>query len=260
MLAMLKTGMKVFAGIMVVGVIALVGLYLGGNADDSPEMIDGVPVLKFRDGGTPPPSLQGGATVVDYAVAHADTISPTNLLGAAGTAYHIGRLEDAAFLFYAGRIRARYDLQRYEPKGTGGDSPGVFFQALIQAESTPIIQDLCVNATAFTNVLDRMDAWKIKESPGYDPGYAHTLENVPADLGEQLTKQSLDGTRPLAKLLTIPEYVQALKSLQAINRSADSLDPSAETLERRAKAEAALQRIEKQQNVKGIMTAKSEAE
>ena len=259
MLAMLKTGIKVFAGIMGVGVIALVGLCLYGDADDSPEMVDGAPVLKFHDGATPP-SLQGGATVVDYVVAHADTISPVNLLGAAGTAYRTGRLEDAAFLFYAGRIRARYDLQRYEPKGTGGDSPGVFFQALIDAESVPIIQDVFSDASAYKNALARMDAWKIKEMPAYDPGYAHSLRKVPADLGEQLKKQSLDGMMPLAKLLAIPEYAQTLKVLRAINQSPNVEDLPPATLERRAQAEATLQRIEKEQNVKGIMTAKSEAE
>ena len=40
------------------------------------------------------------------------------------------RLEDSAFLFYAGRLRARFDRECFPPKGTGGDSPFVLIATL----------------------------------------------------------------------------------------------------------------------------------
>ena len=57
-------------------------------------------------------------------------IGALGLMLTASTAYQIGKKEDAAFLFYAGRIRGTSDIKSYIPKGKGGNSPATLLGAM----------------------------------------------------------------------------------------------------------------------------------
>jgi hypothetical protein len=51
---------------------------------------------------------------VDAIVADSSLVSPSYLLIASKTAFTLNRVEDAAFLFYAGQLRAMFDFDRHD--------------------------------------------------------------------------------------------------------------------------------------------------
>src|SRR5437868_4715222 len=61
-----------------------------------------------------------------------DEYSSIVLYFGANVAFKEKRLEDSAFLFYAGQLRVRFDAECFPPKGKGGDSPLVAFGAVSQ--------------------------------------------------------------------------------------------------------------------------------
>src|SRR5688572_25633003 len=61
-----------------------------------------------------------------------DEYSALILYGGSGVAFKEKRLEDCAFLFYAGQLRARFDQKCFPAKETGGNSPFLLYAALSQ--------------------------------------------------------------------------------------------------------------------------------
>ena len=54
---------------------------------------------------------------LDFVIAHTATTPSFQMFVAAAIALPLGRLEDAAFLFYAAQLRARFDQERFPPVG-----------------------------------------------------------------------------------------------------------------------------------------------
>jgi uncharacterized protein len=138
------------------------------------------PDLRF-DVNTPMAPFHGGKEALDYVLAHAETMPAIDLLVGASTAYRLDRLQDAGFLFYAGETRARYELKKYKPVESGGNSPAVFLVFLLANSEDTIVGDLKKRPADYAEVMDRLDAWTIREPRGFDPGWEYTLEDMPPD-------------------------------------------------------------------------------
>src|SRR6516225_4320919 len=59
-----------------------------------------------------------------------DEYSGLILYFAANVAHKKKRVEDSAFLFYAGQLRVRFDTECFPPKSTGGNSPLLAYAAV----------------------------------------------------------------------------------------------------------------------------------
>mgnify|MGYP000877812032 FL=1 len=213
-------------------------------ADNSPDL-----GFKMRE---PLAAFRGGDEALDYVLAHADTMNSIHLLVGANTAYRLNRLQDAAFLFYAGRIRARYDLQKYQPMASGGDNPIAALRFLIANASRPIMRAVFFEAADYAGMVQRLEAWTIEESDDYDPGWAYRRHEVPDDLAAHLMAETLEEARPLATLLNIPEYMKALKTMREFNELPSEARDESVAIERYARAEQTMQRIELERDLKGI--------
>jgi hypothetical protein len=64
-------------------------------------LINREPDFRF-DGNKPFAPFQDGCKTLDYVLARADTMPSLYLLAGAATAFHLNRLQDGMFLFYAG--------------------------------------------------------------------------------------------------------------------------------------------------------------
>jgi hypothetical protein len=138
------------------------------------------PDLRFNVN-NPMAPFQGGSEALDYVLAHADTTPSLQLFVGASTAYHLERWQDAAFLFYAARVRARYELKKYKPSDDGGNSPAVFLTFLIANSEEMIVGEINKRPKDRAEVMRRLDKWTIREPWGFDPGWKYTLQDLPAD-------------------------------------------------------------------------------
>lgn len=224
----------------------------------------GQPALpEAKHGSNEPPDLtfepndigapfKAGRVALEYVLTNAETMPPVLLLIGANTAYGLERLEDAAFLLYAAWIRSKYDLEKYKPTKTGGDSPEVYLSFLFHNIGEPVNREIFLQPKDYAAVMERLEAWTIKDPPGYDCGWEHTLQRVPGDLSNKVKAEYLDFHKPIATLLNIPEYFQAFKAMREYEDLplAKRSDPDA--LKRRSSARETMRRIEKEKNLKGL--------
>jgi ankyrin repeat protein len=138
------------------------------------------PDLRFNVN-DPMAPFQGGSEALDYVLAHADTMPSIQLFVGASTAYHLERWQDAAFLFYAARVRARYELKKYKPTDDGGNSPAILPTFLIANSEERIVGEINKRPEDRAEVMRRLDEWTIREPWGFDPGWKYTLQDLPAD-------------------------------------------------------------------------------
>jgi hypothetical protein len=208
-----------------------------------------------KAGGVPPnldqDLLQGAPdaqrTAADYVLAHATSSSAFHLLAASLAELRRQRLEDAAFLFFAGKLRARIDRECFPPVGEGGDSPGVALGALgyqIGAEVNPAIMR---EPKAYTAAIERLRAWDPQMAPGYDPGWEYRSRKPAAEARAIAAKAKQEYLRPaegLSTLLNTPEYFEAFKVVQDYNFADVKEQLQPEARDRKERAEKSLREIE----------------
>lgn len=248
----MKTKTLIVAGVgSLIAVASVVGLTTHGPTSHPFSRANQTVDFEF-DANEPMAPFRGGNKTLDYVLAHADSMPAMSLLVGASTAYRSGRIEDAAFLLYAGRIRAKYDLAKYEPKATGGDSPAVFLAFLVHNASESIVSDIFFRPKDYAGMVQRLEAWKIVEPKNYNPGWEYVLRPISPDLADRLKTETLDDAKPLATLLNIPEYLDALKAMRAYNELPPNLREDAAAYDRYSLAEQTMQRIEREKELKGI--------
>jgi hypothetical protein len=199
---------------------------------------------------------------VDYVLSNLDMARADVLFMVSMGALELKRIDDAGFLYYAGQLRARVDQQRFPPVGTGGGSPMVAIGALRQVIGAEINPAIMREPTVLAAVLTRLDAWSVGTAPGYDPGWEYTTARTAADvkaLTDTVKAEYLRGGREILSLITIPEYLAALRESQA----AGEADMSDETklnaaLERHRKARERMCAIEKQMKIQAACSNRSQ--
>src|SRR5438045_5150266 len=105
---------------------------------------------------------KGDVNALETVLKTPEQCSTDVLYAGAGVAFKQKRLEDSAFLLYAGQLRARFDQKCFPPKETGGDSPFVAYAALSQGLGSTINPAVMAEPKTFAKVLERIEKWNPK--------------------------------------------------------------------------------------------------
>jgi TonB family protein len=186
-----------------------------------------------------------------------------DLFLASAVALQQGRVEDAGFLLYAAQLRARVDLDRFPPKGKGGDSPETLIAALSMQVGQAVNPALMREPKAFGQAVARLRAWDAIGPAAYDPGWEHGPAKPAAQVkavADRLKQETLEPAENMVKLLGTPEYLEAFKTLQDFNLDPSAGEPSAEKIAAAQKAERTMAEIEKRLGIPGFAAAAGAAE
>jgi len=199
---------------------------------------------------------------LDSVLAHASTTSAIHMLEASLTALRLGRLEDAGFLFFAGKLRGRVDMECFPPIGQGGDSPGVALTAVGFQIGGALNPAIMREPKSFKAAIDRVRAWDVQMPRGYDPGWEHTKPKPAVEARAVAAKAKEEYLKPadgLATLLNTPEYFEAFKIVQDYNFSDPKEQVKPEAMERMDRAQKQLREIEEKKGIEGLFYKKSKA-
>jgi hypothetical protein len=199
---------------------------------------------------------------LDSVLAHASTTSAIHMLEASLAALRLGRLEDAGFLFFAGKLRGRIDMECFPPIGQGGDSPGVALSALGFQIGGALNPAIMREPKSFKAAIDRVRAWDVQMQRGYDPGWKHTSPKPAAEaraLAAKAKEEYLEPADGLATLLNTPEYFEAFKIVQDYNFSDPKEQVKPKARERMDQAQKQLREIEERKGIEGLFYKKGRA-
>lgn len=180
--------------------------------------------------------------------------SPLLLFFGANVAFKEKRLEDSAFLFYAGKLRARFDKECFPPKGTGGDSPFLAYAALSQQIGSSVNPTVMAEPKIFAKTIDRIKKFNPKAPNEYDPGYEFTERKSEKNaLAATKTGQEefISLMSNLSSLLNDSEFFAAFRVVQAYNLGGDDKRPTKEEYE---KATETMKRMAKDKGLKGFFS------
>lgn len=185
--------------------------------------------------------------LIDAFVADTSMVGPMYLIMAANTALRLKRVEDAAFLFYAGQIRAKFDFERYDISARAdGNNAATYLGFLVHTTGQGVNPAIQSQPKQFAAVIQRIETWEVVPSP--DAFYPEFKEakgfKVPREqwttLARSLKSEFLElFGRRYVKLLNDPEYFKAFKVMQDANLS--PTEPDEARLER---VDAAMQTME----------------
>jgi hypothetical protein len=189
-----------------------------------------------------------------FIMAHAQEAPALPLFLSSVVALADDRLEDAAFLFYAGQMRTRYDLTRFPPKASGGDSPGVALGALSQQLGAEINPTIMREPASFAKVVARVETWAPAIPADYDPGWEYTaVQDV--DAKRQFTENRAAFVKQfggLSTLLNDPEYFAAFTAIQEYNFSPYEEQQNPERMKEKKAAEEKMLAIETKKGIEGL--------
>lgn len=228
--------------------ILTAALSAGAATKTSPKMHDAL--LQLQRSKTAADALPA----LTYILGHTAEAPSLQLFIGATAAMGNNRLEDAAFLFYIAQMRSRYDLLRFPPKATGGDSPAAVLAALNQQIGAAVNPAIMRQPAALANVVKRVEAWSPAVPAGYEPGWPHTT-------GKQDAAKTLFNTQraafkkqfgAISTLLNDPEYFAAFKTVQDYNFS--NAEQMKDPRRKKAKqdAEGKMLAIERMRNLEGL--------
>ena len=203
--------------------------------------------------GTPDEQRQA----LDLVLARPDGIGSVELFQASAVAYQLGRIEDSGFLLYAAQLRARVDLDRFPPKGEGGDSPAALIGALSMQIGQAVNPALMRDPRLFGSALTRLRAWDPVAPAPYDPGWEHGPEKPAAEAkadAERLKRGMLGPAQDMARLLETPEYFEAFRALQDFNLDTTGEAKKPERIAAARAAERTMAEIEKRLGLAGLYT------
>lgn len=197
---------------------------------------------------------------VEYILNNSGSAPSVAMFLAAAGAYRLGRLEDAAFLFYAAKLRARLDMERFVPVGTGGNSPGVAIGALSHSLGGAINPAVMRRPEAYANVVKRLESWDLYARAPYNPGWEYSKilpEKDARALGEKYKAEYLSVAKGMSTLLNNAEYFQAFLVVQNFNFSSYKEQQRPELIEKKDQAEKRLRVIEEKMGIEGMYFRKN---
>jgi hypothetical protein len=193
---------------------------------------------------------------LDFVLENVDRTPVMGLFLGAATAFANGRVEDAAFLFYAGQLRKHYDAQRFTPKGNGGDNPLFLFDAMSQNMGGEINPAIMREPKLFRAAMKRVEAWKPVAPSGYDPGWEYTAAKRDGDPLPEYEKNRREFLARMGDVVTVlndAEYFVAFKTLQDFNFSSFEEQQKPERIKAKDAATAKMLAIETKMNVYGLV-------
>lgn len=139
---------------------------------------------------------RGEPAGTEFVLGHAELSPPYLLLIAAKVAAYQGRLEDAAFLFYAGLVRLRIDLRLFP---LSHEEPGLdAFVAIATDQLGPrLTHALMQSPELYDRLVARLERWQPEVPPGYDPGWHFVPREGPPDVRQaihRVKQEALSGS------------------------------------------------------------------
>jgi hypothetical protein len=204
------------------------------------------------------PSFIGGQEVLNTIVAHPENATAIQLAAAADVTYRAGDLPEAAFLFYAARLRVYQDLEKYPPNESQAAGTNWLLGVLLDGVKIDLIRGLYLQPKVLADVVKRLESFELKEPASYDPGWDYTRHDVPADLFAKNKATMLAAIKPTSQLLLLPEYFAAFREYRDCDLLLTS-DPIkggrglAEVEKRRKNAADTMRRIENEMKLQGPM-------
>jgi hypothetical protein len=199
------------------------------------------------------PSFVGGQKKLKWVLTHPEDATAMQLGVAADMSYRAGNLQDAGFLYYAARLRAAQDLEKYPPKDSQSASTNWFLSVVIDGVKIDLLRQLFAQPKTLAEVIKRIEAFDPKEPVGYNPGWDHTRHDVPADLFAKNKATLLEDMKPLSELLLLPDYFQAFCVYSEFNNLSEEDQKNPAAIEARAKVAKLMKRIEKEKGLHGVM-------
>jgi len=184
-----------------------------------------------------------------------DEYSAVILFLGAGVAFGGERLEDSAFLFYAGQLRMRFDQKCFPSKGTGSEDPLLPLLAISQGLGIGINPAIMAEPKAYKRAIDRLKKWTPKAPEEYTPGYEFNERLSETDAHEAAKPnrtEFLSRMDDLATLLNDAEYFAAYRVIRKYNTDRDDKVPAKK--EEYEKATETMKRIEKDKSLKGFFS------
>jgi len=184
-----------------------------------------------------------------------DEYSAILLFEGAGMALIEKRIEDSAFLFYAGQLRMRFDQKCFPPKGTGSEDPLLPSIAISRGLGSKINPAVMAQPEAFQKAIDRVKKWRPKAPDEYSPGYEFEERLSEADAHEAAKPNRAEFLRrmgDLATLLNDAEYFAAFRVMQKYQPVLDDRVPAKK--EELEKATRTMKRIEQAKDLKGFLS------
>ena len=211
-------------------------------------LLNGVTVLRNAE------RIREAATLAEKALAKTllkpAEQTPLVLYLCANEAGGAGRLEDSAFLFYAGQQRARFERECFPPKDSGGDDPFTALSAISSSLGQGINPAVMAQPRTFQAVMDRVKTFTPQVPPGYDPGYEYTKQKPTATAlaaTEAKRAEFVQMMSGMATLLNDPDYFKAFQTIQGYNFGTTDPRPSKAD---RDTAMATIRRIEQEHGLK----------
>lgn len=210
-------------------------------------------VAEKLSSGTPDEQRQA----LDLVLARPQAVASVDLFQASAAAYQLGRIEDSGFLLYAAQLRARVDLDRFPPKGKGGDSPAALIGTLSMQIGQAVNPALMRDPRVFGGALARLRAWDPLAPAGYDPGWEHAPAKPDAAAraaADRMKREMLEPAEGMARLLATPEYLQAFRTLQDFNLDTAGESKKPERIAAAKAAERTMAEIEQRLGIAGLYT------
>ena len=163
--------------------------------------------------------------LIDAFAADSSQASPVYLYLAAKTAHNLGRVEDAAFLFYAAQLRKAFDFQRYnasaQPDGNNAATYLAFLNHTIGEWVNPAVMR---QPKLFASAIARIEKWEMVPSPdAYYPEFAEAkgfkLKQPEWAAAARTIKDQFmtQFGRRMTTLLNDRQYFEAFSYVQKVN-------------------------------------------
>lgn len=148
---------------------------------------------------------------------------PTYLYIAANTAYRIGEIKEAGFLFYAAQIRKGFDYKRYGLGEADGNNIQTYWGFLNETTGASVNPSILRKPQEFSEVIDMIAKWQvIPADDALYPKENYGSYAVPKDqwstLADQVKQGFMDNFgNKYKKLLSDPKNVEAFNFVQDYN-------------------------------------------
>lgn len=156
-------------------------------------------------------------TSLTYILRNQEDIPSTYLLFASAQSLQLDRLEDAGYLYYAGQLRAKFDLRRFPPKQLGGNSPSITLISLMRQVGSVVNPEVFKKPELFNRIIVNLAKFPITTKADYDPGWEYKYKlplSKQKEILREIANSDIKQLAGFAQLLNDTEYFNAFKTLQ----------------------------------------------
>lgn len=168
-------------------------------------------------------SMEEQKTIVSAFVADNSKSDPTYLYIAANTAFRVGDIKDAGFLFYAAQIRKGFDYKRYGLGEADGNNVQTYWGFLNETTGASVNPSILRNPKEFSEAIDMISKWQVVPAddalyPQDSYGSFAVQKGQWQSIADEIKKGFMDNFgNKYKKLLSDPKNVEAFNFVQDYN-------------------------------------------